>query len=169
MLANLKEIAELYNGMVEPQERVEIVLQDQSRDVSNVFVCVYDSNHVGLFKKTDWQSPSKYDFWGSLSYDAGSVYEGVDSDYIALKTTHEQTFDCNRWEVVGSGVKLSIGDYIANCSMSDGMSFDDMRLIMYNAGNIGPYQFGKATSEEMLEVLKYAYNYYGLEPKKLKR
>ena len=37
-----------------------------------------------------------------------------------------------------------------------------MRLIMYNDGKIGPYELGKSNLEEMLEVLKYAYNYYNL-------
>ncbi len=167
MLENLKEIAELYNGMVPAQEKVEVVPQ-QLNDVSNVFVCVYNGNSVGFFKKKNWHSDISSYRVGDY-YDAGSIYEGVDSDYIALKTTHEGYGIRNRWEEVGRDVTLSSGTYIANCSMSDGMSFDDMRLIMYSAGDSEPYQFGKATSAEMLEVLKYAYNYYGLESKKLKR
>ncbi len=35
-------------------------------------------------------------------------------------------------------------------------------LIIYSAGQIGPYEIGKATSQEILEVLKYASSYYQL-------
>ncbi len=167
MLENLKEIAELYNGMVESQERVAIVPQ-QLKDVSNVVVCVYNNNRVGLFKKINWSS----NLDGVLNhyYRAGIIYDGIDSHYTALRTTHEKYNSCDRWELIGERVDLTNDrTYIANCVVNDCMSFDDMRLIMYSTGTIGPYQIGKATSEEMLEVLKYAYSYYELETKKLKR
>lgn len=166
MLENLKEIAELYNGMVEPQERVAVVPQ-QLKDVSNVIVCVYNKNRIGLFKKINWSSVS-----GGYSrryYSAGIIYDGIDSYYTALRTTHKNYDNCDCWGEIGARVDLGDRTYIANCVINDCMSFDDMRLIMYSADTIGPYKIGKATSEEMLEVLKYAYSYYELESKKLKR
>ncbi len=167
MLENLKEIAELYNGMVEAQERVAVVPQ-QLKDVSNVVVCVYNNNRVGLFKKIDWSSD--LDRVLDHHYSAGTIYDGIDSYYTALRTTHERSYSCDRWELIGARVDLiNNRRYVANCVVNDCMSFDDMRLIMYSTGTIGSYQIGKATSEEMLEVLKYAYSYYELESKKLKR
>ena len=80
-----------------------------------------------------------------------------------MKETHESFFSKNEWKRIGTKIIVNNKSYVANCNMQNGMSFDDMRLIMYREGQIEPYEIGKATSQEMLEVLKYASSYYQLD------
>ncbi len=162
ILEDIQKSLELYNNL-NPQEKLTITPQDQRKDVRDIFICVYNNKHVGLFKKINWKS-AYYTGWTGHDYNAGSIYVGVDSNYIGLKTTHDENHSVNRWEAPGARIELKDKDtFVANCYMQNGMSFDDMRLIMYREGKIGPYEIGKATSKEILDVLKYAFIYYQLD------
>ena len=142
----------------------------EKKDVSNLFICVYDDSNVGLFKQkviktkevrnipfcpTDIYEPDTYDLISTC------VYIGVFSNIIGMKDLTN-----NRWKGVGHKVSNIISSYTANCNMQDNMSFDDMRLIMYSNGIIDAYEPGKATIQEMLEVLKYAVTDYELDNNK---
>lgn len=159
ILQEIQKAIEMYNG-TNPDEKIALTKQEQ-KDVKDMFICVYNGKHVGLFKKINWSS-GYYRGYSDNDYSAGSIYVGVDSNYVGMKKTHEDNISVNYWEPVGVKVVLKDKKYVSNCVMCDGMSFDDMRLIMYNNGQICPYEIGKATSQEMLEVLKYAVIYYQL-------
>ena len=64
------------------------------------------------------------------------------------------------WQITGTKVELENGNYTATCTIKKEMSFDEMRNIMKQEGRISTFEEGQATSEEMLEVLMYASNYY---------
>ena len=163
ILEGIQKALELYNSM-NHEEKLKIVNQAEQKNVSNIFVCVYNNNCVGLFKKINWSSPiHQWTKYHSPEYNAGSIYVGIDSDYIGMKETHEAFFSRNEWKKVGTKIIVDGKSYVANCNMQNGMSFDDMRLIMYSVGQIEPYEIGKATSQEMLEVLRYASSYYQLD------
>lgn len=162
ILEGLQKALELYNG-INPEEKLKLVKQAEKKDVSSIFVCVYNGQRVGLFKKINWSTPMhQWTKYHSPEYDAGSIYVGIDSNYIGMKSTHKHSFSENHWQEVGTKVVLDGKSYVANCNMQNGMSFDDMRLIMYSEGQIGSYEIGKAASQEMLDVLKYASRYYQL-------
>ena len=164
MLDDIKQALALYNKVA--TEKMEIVPQVKKEDVSNVYICVYynddkfDDKYIGLFEKKDW---SRRQSAFSPEFYAGSIYVGVGSSYVGMiKTYHERTsvFDS---ECIGTKRVLDNGSKcIANCLIDKFMSFDDMRLIMANAELIDDFEVGKATSQEKLEVLKYASYYYGL-------
>ncbi len=158
ILEGLQKALELYNDL-NPQEKLEITPQGERKDVSDIFICVYNDKHIGLFKKINWYT-RKYD---SVEYAAGSIYVGIDSDYIGMKGMHPYYTYENRWQPVGKKVIVCDKCYISNCIMQNSMSFDDMRLIMYSDGQIKPYEIGKASSKEMIDVLKYAFSYYQLD------
>ena len=80
-----------------------------------------------------------------------------------MKETHSYNICRNHWQSVGKKIIVDGKSYVSNCIMQNGMSFDDMRLIMYSDGQIGPYEIGKASSQEMIDVLKYASSYYQLD------
>ena len=46
----------------------------------------------------------------------------------------------NDWEEIGTKIVVDDKSYVANCNMKNGMSFDDMRLIMYNKKLIDAYE-----------------------------
>jgi len=52
------------------------------------------------------------------------------------------------------------GNLIVNCTINKIMEFDQIRLEMYTNGLINTYELGKATKEEILEVLKYVRDKY---------
>lgn len=159
MLQKIQEVIELYNSL-NPQNKMALTPQVVRNDVRNIFICVYNGNHVGLFKKINW---SIENFYYSSCYDAGCVYVGIDSNYIGIKKTHSYDTSVSCWEPIGTKLVLRHNTYVSNCVMQDSMSFDDMRLIMYKEGKIKPYEIGKADPDEMLEVLKYAFSYYQLD------
>ena len=76
----------MYNDL-NPKEKLIITPEEQKKDVSNVFVCAYDNISVGLFKRINYSSKKSWSFWGD-AWNAGLIYEGLDSDYIGIKETH---------------------------------------------------------------------------------
>lgn len=162
MLGTIQKALDLYNEL-NPEEKMTMTPQIETKDVSDVFVCVYNDKHVGLFKTIDWtRRPDGSD---PQFYDAGIIYIGLDSSYIGLKTTHHNWHRVNRWERMGAKAVFNGKIYLANCHVQNVISFDDMRTIMYNKGKIGTYELGKSNSKEMLDVLNYAYEHYQLEQK----
>lgn len=166
MFEYIQKALELYNNL-QHEEKFKLVSQAEQKNVRDIFVCVYNINCVGLFKQINWSSKGRHD------YNAGSLYFGIDSNYIGLKEIHENAVCKNEWKEVGTQIIVDDQCYVVNCNMQNAISFDDMRLIMYSAGQIQPYEIGKATSQEMLDVLKYAFSYYklhqGVQIKKIKK
>ncbi len=93
----------------------------------------------------------------------------MDSSYAALKTFHKKSAFLDCFMASGTGVCLENGSYVANCVIDNEMGFDDMRQIMRDNGEIGIFQYGKASKEEMASVLAYATKYHNLSSEKLKR
>lgn len=163
ILSDIKKALELYNDL-NPEEKMKLVPQEEKKDVSDIFVCVYNDKYVGLFKKINWSTEVKtYIGYSKPEYKAGSIYIGIDSNYIGMKETHYSSRCTNVWERIGTKYVIDGNSYVANCNMQNGMSFDDMRLIMYNDGVIDSYEIGKASSKKMIEVLSYACSYYQLD------
>ena len=160
ILYEIQKTIEMYNQL-NPEEKIVITKQEM-KDVSNLFVCSYNGWHVGLFEKDDWHISRVG------CYDAGSIFFEVDSSYIGIYQAHGHNYN-DTWYHAGGRVCLNGRYYISNCTMQDSMSFDDMRLIMYNAGEIASYERGKATSQEIIEVLNYAKNYYKLKRADVKK
>lgn len=75
----------------------------------------------------------------------------------------------NDWEEIGTKIVVDDKSYVANCNMKNGMSFDDMHLIMYNKKLIDAYEIGKASSLEILDVLCYASEYFKSKQKQKKK
>ena len=164
----LKSI-ELYNSM-EGVEKVALVETKKLQntpinqidliDVSNLYVCQYNDNQVGLFKKIDYSTPIKYDMLYGDYYNSGMIFIGYKSDYIGIKITHDRYHQKNYWESSGYKTRWDYTDYLVNCNMTNAVSFDDMRQIMYENDKIGPYSMGNATNQELLEVLRYSKSYF---------
>ena len=74
ILESIKKAIEVYNGL-NPEEKV--ILQDEKKDVSNIFICVYGTdphnNHVGLFSEIKYSTNAKSD----IIHTSGSVFKGL--------------------------------------------------------------------------------------------
>lgn len=151
ILRDIQNTIEMYNN-ISCTEKLSLTRQGEKKDVSDVFICVYDDGKVGLFRR----SHSRSDY---------SIYFGISSDYIGMR---KRSYDdpCESWVPAGTVARVE-GERtrdnkfpISNCMIQYCISFDEMRLIMYNDNKICPYVLGRATSQEMIDVLNYAYNYY---------
>lgn len=141
------------------QEKINQDLEE-TKDVRGTFICVYDENQVGLFKRINYSTRGS-----SSSYDAYNIYEGIDSDYIGIEQLHDGSIDYHLWNGIGTRVVVRDDKYVANCNMYKSIHFEDMRLIMYQDQKIGPYERGRATSKEILDTLCYAKDYYQMNSK----
>ena len=73
------------------------------------------------------------------------------------------------WKSNGFKIEIKKENLVANCNMSDGMSFDDIGLIMYGEGKIGSYEIGRTTNDEIIQFLNYASKYYQSNSKTYKK
>lgn len=122
--------------------------QEEKMDISNVYICQQDDGCIGLFRRYKWHGV--LNGWGN-------IYVGIDSDKVAASTFSGYK---ELKEELGLVIKNNGTSYITNCTIDDAISFDDMRFKLYRAFKIDRYTMGKATSEEMLEVMDYAADYY---------
>lgn len=60
----------------------------------------------------------------------------MDSDYIGINLAHYNHKRVYQWQEIGSSVTINNKTYVANCNMQNKMSFNDMRRVMYNDGEI---------------------------------
>ena len=162
LLESIKNAIETYNKL-NPNDKIVVNSGNAVHDVSNVIVCEYSNfadrknSSISLFKR--FQITIEENMGALLTKFCSHyiIYKGIQSDCIGIKDL--QGYDYNY---------ISRDKYVANCNITNEIGFDDLRLKMYDEGLIGPYQMGKARDEEMLEVLKYASEYFGLTDAKQK-
>lgn len=169
LLIKIKELVEAYNNLpgaekvaVVPEKYahdMNIPIDEKEIDVSTYYICVYDDAQVGLFKELRHSTGKEY-VMGTAKYEAGSLFIGVESNLIGMKTTHEVFRTVSNWQESGTLEIVDQKRYVCNCNMYDAMPFDDMRLLMYEEGIINSYRLGKATEKDLIKVLKFAHQYY---------
>ena len=165
IVSDIKQAIAIYNNLNPDNKLVLAEHYENSKDVSNIQICVYNKCHIGLFKQISYWTESSNDIL--KEYHAGLILSSIDSEYVGVIVTHRNTTAMYKAEKIGYRVSLNNGKnvYIANCEINDLMSFDDMRMIMKKAGKIDEYKIGKSNSIEMQKVLEYAFDYYQLDKK----
>lgn len=155
MLETIKNMTEsligVYNEMdVNEKLQLDYVKPLEKEDVSKKYICVYNDNQTGLFERN--------------FYDDANAMIYFNSNHTGIQLMK------NGWIKKGSFIELyyfpgKCGKIrrFATCDMTEAIHFDDLRLIMYSAGIIDTFEIGKATEQEILEVLKYARTYYHLD------
>lgn len=151
-------------GSVE-QNKIDKFIKEEGelKDVTNVEICVYDNDCIGLFRKIEW-----FDTYSSIIKDSGIIYVGIDSSKIGMKKLFDFGYCENKFINPGEIWEVNNKKYLANCKISKTISFDDMRFKLYRSGIVGPYTMGYATASEMLDVMNYAANYFEIEKINLK-
>lgn len=153
MLETIKSTAEslvnIYNEMnAGEQLQLDDVKSLEKEDVSGKYICVYDDNQVGLFNKQYYCDPEAV------------VYSNLNKTGIqSLKDDWLKKGDF----IVTERMIISNIYKTATCDMTEAIYFDDLRLIMCSTGEIETFERGKASEQEILEVLKYARTYYHLD------
>lgn len=185
IMEQLKEIIlksiELYNSL-EGVEKVALIEEEKLKnmpingisltDVEKLYICQYDDNQVGLFRKIDFSSNKQTtaDFFNTMeSWKAGMIFLGYKSDCVGMKITHEKTKFCEYFPEKGYYEVIDEKRYVVNCNMHRALNFDNMRQIMYENGELEPFTNGVATNEDIAKVLKYSRTYFNQKTKQLKK
>ena len=125
---------------------LSIIDNDDTYDATELFICKFDTNKIGLFKKIGY---TDRDY---LNYDTYTIYDGVDSNFRGILKNGKSKY-------IGFGIYLGhYGSFTANCCIDEVMSYNKVRFQMYadsNNQNTG-IDFKKTTSHEISEVLMYA-------------
>lgn len=137
---------------------------EEKKNIKDVDVCIYNEDCIGLFRKIEWVS---YPY--STFYDAGVIYVGIDSNYIGMKSLARNGFPYESFSSAGTVHTIKDMTYLSNCTLDKTIGFDDLRFKLYRKGLIEPFEIGKATASEMLEVMCYAADYFDLEKNNLKK
>lgn len=116
-----------------------------------------------MFERIGW---IERDFFLETKY-LGEVYVGVNSDYVGIKANLEKGYYVDKWYRPGVEVRSYSDDeyYVSNCYMSYSISFDDIRMLMYSEKLIDSYELGKATNDEIIDVLAYARKHFEVSNK----
>lgn len=114
----------------------------EKRNVTDIHICLYDNNQIGLFKKQIYKNSYGY---------SGIIYHGIDSDNVGIYSSglySNGSLPCGE----------SLGKFVATCVIKEDFSFDSVRFDLFNKGLIDAYTIGEATSYEILDVMKKAVN-----------
>lgn len=170
LLNKIKELVEAYNQLpnstkmtLVPEEyakSLNLPIEEKYNDVSNYYICLYNNGKVGIFKQLNYSSQKTETNSGYERWEAGALYIGVNSSLVGIKVTHHDIFSVNSWKELGQMETVDDKRYVCNCKIHDDMTFDEMRLLMYEKGEIGTYSLGKATDRELINVLNFAHKYY---------
>ena len=130
-------------------------------------MCVYNDNEIGLFKRMSWNTRPYKTYLGD-KFKAGNIYVGIDTDHIGMEKTHEEIFNRDIKEPIGTCVKYNKKRYISDCEIEKAVNLDTIRMYMYSDGKLENYTPGKATTKELLDTLIYSYDYFKLDINKVR-
>lgn len=120
-------------------------------ETTNLHVCLYDDECAGIFKKITLRE---------TMYDLLEFYHDVYIGIHSLKCGIRSHDSNGRFSSFGKSIKTNKGIFSADCNMYYSTTYDDMRLRLYEQGQIGTFKLGETTNDEMLKVLietkKYA-------------
>ncbi len=126
-------------------------------DVSNLFVCVYDNDKVGLFTRSIFNDTTQLP-----KVDIYYVYNGFESDHVAIMKIesylNKSIKDPSKVVSINypSNSVISISDayHICNCEIAEVLgSFEEIRQKIIGMDNTN---FGRASRNEIFNVITYA-------------
>ena len=144
LIDSIKKVLNDYNK--KNNTNLSIIDKDDTYDATELFICKFDTNKIGLFKREGYTDETYY------SYDTYSIYVGIDSNYKGI-------FKNGNSQATGYGVSFDYyGSFVASCHIDEVMSYNNVRFQMYKDSNNKPnnIDFKKTTSHEISEVLIYA-------------
>lgn len=144
--------------------------------VKDLYVCLYDTNEIGLFKKDSYYMRYTHHscfewFEKSLtySYDTyGEIYFGYNNNNIGLVQLFENGRACRRKLQAGCSAKVGEETYYSNVFIDDSISFENLRIKMAIAGQLDEYTPGQTSQSEIIKVLTYAQSYFDDKKAKVK-
>ena len=161
ILNEINTLVDKYNNASE-NDKIKIV-SDKVIDTENLYICLYDDDKVGLFKKTNYRN----EIVPNCNY--LDIYCGVDTNNVAIYLSTILT-SREKWCNNGEKIQVDGKDYFATCKINSAYNLESFKLMMYHEGIINDSNINMILSSEMPEMINYAYSYFNVsrEQKALK-
>ena len=161
ILNKINILVDKYNKVSE-DDKIKIV-SDKVIDTENLYICLYDDDKVGLFKKTNYRNEIV------PNYNYLDIYCGVDTNNVAIYLSTILT-SREKWCNNGEKIQVDGKDYFATCKINSAYNLESFKLMMYHEGIIDDSNINMILSSEMPEMINYAYSYFNVsrEQKALK-
>jgi len=161
ILNKINILVDKYNN-ASGNDKIKIV-SDKVIDTENLYICLYDDDKVGLFKKTNYRNEIV------PNYNYLDIYCGVDTNNVAIYLSTILT-SREKWCNNGEKIQVDGKDYFATCKINSAYNLESFKLMMYHEGIINDSNINMILSSEMPEMINYAYSYFNVsrEQKALK-
>lgn len=155
ILIKINKLIEKYNSISD--DKMSLV-QDKVLDTRNLYICLYDDDKVGLFKKKNYRNEIV------PNYNYLDIYCGVDTNNVAIYLSKILT-SCEKWYNNGEKIQVDGKDYFATCKINSAYNLESFKLLMYHEGIISDSNINMIFSSEIPEIINYAYSYFNVSGK----
>lgn len=156
LLNKINKLIDKYNNISE-NDKIKIV-SDKVIDTENLYICLYDDDKVGLFKKKNYRNKivSNYNYL--------DIYCGVDNHNVAIYI-NSMLSRREKWYNSGEKIQVDGKDYFATCKINSAYNLDSFKLMMYHEGIISDSNINMIFPSEISEMINYAYSYFNVSGK----
>jgi len=155
ILIKINKLIEKYNSISD--DKMSLV-QDKVLDTENLYICLYDEDKVGLFKKNNYRNEIV------PNYNYLDIYCGVDTNNVAIYLSTILT-SREKWYNNGEKIQVSGEDYFATCKINSAYNLESFKLMMYHEGIISDSNINMIFPSEISEMINYAYSYFNVSGK----
>lgn len=155
ILIKINKLIEKYNSISD--DKMSLV-QDKVLDTENLYICLYDEDKVGLFKKNNYRNEIV------PNYNYLDIYCGVDTNNVAIYLSTILT-SREKWYNNGEKIQVSGEDYFAICKINSAYNLESFKLMMYHEGIISDSNINMIFPSEISEMINYAYSYFNVSGK----
>ena len=130
-------------------------MANSTYDTKDLYVCVYDGDSVGVFRRKEYGY-----YLGYFSKISGWIYKDLLSEQIGIYGCFkgEDVEEPMEWKEIGYTAYIET----ATCNMNRAVAFESIRLALKRDRKLDIREPGKATLSEIYEVLELAPEYLGL-------
>ena len=161
ILNKINKLINKYNN-ISIDEKIKL-LHGKIVDTNNLYICLYDFDKVGLFKKVNYRG----NLFCQYNYNYIDIYCGVDTENVAIYISRTLS-SIEKWYRKKETIQIYGEEYSATCKIDSAINICAFKLMMYHEGIINDSNINLILSSEIPEMLKYAYEYFNIEEKKQK-
>ena len=162
ILNKINKLINKYNN-ISIDEKIKL-LHVKAVDTNNLYICLYDFDKVGLFRKVNY----KGNLFCQYNYNYIDVYCGVDTDNVAIYVSRTLS-PIEKWYKKKEKIQIYGEEYNATCKIDSAINICAFKLMMYHDGIIDDSNCNIILSSEILGIIDYANRYYKIEEKQSKK
>ena len=155
ILIKINKLIEKYNSISD--DKMSLV-QDKVLDTENLYICLYDEDKVGLFKKNNYRNEIV------PNYNYLDIYCGVDTNNVAIYISRTLS-SIEKWYRKKETIQIYGEEYSATCKINSAYNLESFKLMMYHEGIISDSNINMIFPSEISEMINYAYSYFNVSGK----